>query len=120
MATHEYVVRRIAVHHRNRGEEVQADVGGFEKPRIVKGVRGRNYMPDMFVSDRDVIHEVETDGSVMNPIPQIRAFYKAVGGKRLCIVVCTGTDKGARIRKRQLDKLGVRCRVLSYVDLRFW
>lgn len=119
-ATHDYVMRRIAVHHRDRDEQVQADVSGFEKPPIYYGERGGRYRPDVYVPDRDVIYEVETYSSVLNSIPQIRAFYNAVGGQKLYVVLCTGTWRGARIRKRQLDELGIRCRVLNYAELRFW
>lgn len=120
MATHDYVARRIACYLRDRGEDVQADVSGFEKPPIFEGERGGTYRPDVYVVNRDAAYEVETFSSVMNSIPQIKAFYRALGRKRLVVVLCTGTWRGAKMRKRQLLDRGIRCRVLNYRDLPFW
>lgn len=120
MPKHDYVVRRIAVYFRNRGEKVQADVRGFEKPPTFKGIRGRGYKPDVYLPGRDVAYEVETWHSVMNSVPQIKAFYRALTGRRTVVVLCTGTWRGAQLRKKQLAERGVKCRVLNYADLHFW
>lgn len=120
MATHDYVVRRIACHFRDRGEDVQADVLGFRKPRVFEGERGGRYRPDVYVMSRDVAYEVEDYFSAMNSIPQIKAFYRSLGGKRLVVVLCTGKTSGAKLRKRQLERRGIRRRVVNYRDLPFW
>ena len=121
MATHDYVVRRIAVYFRKRGEEVQAGhLKGYRLPPTFHGERGGRYKPDVYLPDRDVAYEVETWPSVMNSIPQIKAFYRALTGRRTVVVLCTGTSRGAQIRKKQLAKRGMKCRVLNYADLPFW
>lgn len=121
MAKHDWVVRRIAKYFRDRGEAIQAGhLRGYKMPPTFIGERGGRYKPDVYLPDRDVAYEVEDYHSVMNSIPQIKAFYRALGGKRVVVVLCTGTDRGARQRKKQLAKRGVKCRVLNYAELRFW
>jgi hypothetical protein len=119
-AEHDTVVRRIAVYHKKRGEKVKADVKGYKKPPIFKGERGGTYRPDVYVANRKVAYEVEDYSSVMHQVSQIKAFYRELGGKRTIVVLCSGTTKGAKKRKRDLEEKGIRCRVINYRDLHYW
>lgn len=120
-AQHNTVVRSIANYYKNQGEEVQADhLKGWAKPPVFEGKRGGRYMPDVYRVKKGFAYEVEDYFTMMNEIYQIKAFYRNLGGKRIVVVLCSGTTAGAKKRKRDLEKKGIRCRVINYRDLPYW
>jgi hypothetical protein len=79
-ATHDFVVKRIAKHHDELGDVVSAHVAGlrgYPRPPTYYGARGAQYIPDVYVRNKDTIYEVESYFSVRNRISQIKAFSDA-------------------------------------------
>lgn len=59
MATHDWVVRKIAKYHLDRGDEVFADhYPGFRKPPTFYGPRGAGYVPDVWIKNEQHAYEM--------------------------------------------------------------
>jgi len=118
MAQHDWVVHKIAVYHRNIGDEVYADhYAGFPKPPTYEGIRGRPYRPDVWVENKGLVYEVEPYFTLKNSLSQVKAFCRDPDVKDVVVVTCSGTDRGIQRLESLLDRKNVDAFIINWRDL---
>ena len=121
MATHDWVVRKIAAHHLARGDDVFADhYPGFRKPPIFYGLRGAGYVPDVWVENEQHAYEVEPYDAAKHSISQLKAFARDSQIKTLTVVLCSGTQVGIERQRKILINRGLLDDVDGEIRLRNW
>ena len=120
MPLHDYVVRRIKTWHEQQGDDVTADLRGYQKPPLFYGPRGRSYIPDVYVYNKRRVYEVKEYWAYRYAVPKLKAFLASPNAKRVTLVLCTGTPDGVTRAEAFLLRQGVDCEVLNYQQLPFW
>ena len=120
MATHDYVVRRIKSFHENAGDDVTADLPGYQKPPRFEGLRGATYIPDIYVFDCKWVYEVKEYWAYCYAAPKLKAFIPDDEVEAVMLVLCSGTPGGVARVESFLEEQGVDCEVMNYRDLPFW
>lgn len=120
VALHDNVVRRIKTYHEKLGDEVTAELPGYEKPPRFYGPRGRAYIPDVFVFNRRLAYEVKKYHAYFYAVPKLKAFLDSPKINDVVLVLCTGTPDGVDRADRYLLDQGVDCEVVNYQELPFW
>ena len=59
MALHDTIVKKLKNLHEAVGDDVTAELRGYPKPPKFRGSRGRNYIPDVYVFNRNEAYEVK-------------------------------------------------------------
>lgn len=118
MAEHDWVVHKIAVFHRDIGDDVSADhCRGFAKPPIFEGPRGGTYRPDVWIENKGLVYEVEPYFTLKNSLPQVKAFCLDPDVKDVIVVACSGSDKGIKRLEGLLERKDVDAFVINWRDL---
>jgi len=120
MALHDTVVRRIKTWHEQQGDDVTAELRGYQKPPRFIGPRGRAYIPDVFVFNKNLAYEVKEYWAYRNAGPKLNAIASDPRVRRLILVLSSGTGAGVDRVEAFLEREGVNCEVVSYRDLPFW
>jgi len=120
MALHDTVVRRITHWHEAQGDHVTAELRGYAKPPRCYGIRGRAYIPDVYVYDGRLAYEVKAYWAYRNSAPKLKAISESPKVSRLVLVLCTGTSGGISKVEGFLDREGVDCEVISFRDHPGW
>ena len=113
-------MRRIKTYHERIGDEVTAELPGYQKPPTFHGSRGRGYIPDVYVFNRGIIYEVKEYSAARWAASKLRAFLASPNREEVILVLCTGTPAGVPRVERRFQRCGVDCEVLNYQDLNFW
>src|SRR2546425_4550447 len=106
MATHDYVVRRIKTYHEQQGDEVTAELPGYERPPRFYGSRGRAYIPDVYVFSERLAYEVKEYWAYRYAVPKLKALAGGDGIDDLVLVLCSGTPVGVPRVERFLEDQG--------------
>ena len=118
MAEHDWVVHKIAVYHRDIGDDVCADhCSGFAKPPIFEGSRGGTYRPDIWIENKGIVYEVEPYFTLKNSISQVKAFCLDPDVRDVIVVACSGTDRGIERLESLLERKDVDALVINWRDL---
>ena len=118
MAQHNWVVHKLALHHRRHGDDVYADhCKGYRKPPIFEGPRGGRYRPDVWIPTDGLVYEVEPYLAVERALPQINAFASDERVIECVLVVCSGTDSGIQRFEKLLDRRGVSAYAINFRSL---
>ena len=122
MATHDLIVERIAVHHRDLGDTVYAKASGlkdFPEPPTYLGPKGGEYRPDVYVENQDIMYYVSPHYRVIYELSHIRTLRKT-DPKELIIVLSTGSEMEAPHVRESLRSKGIDFTVIYYKNLSFW
>ena|SRR5208282_771501 len=120
MALHDTVVRRIKTWHEQQGDDVTAELRGYQKPPKFIGPRGRAYIPDVFVFNEGLAYEVKEYWAHRNAGPKLKAIGSDPRVRRLILVLCSGTSDGVSRVQNFVERENVPCEVVSYRDLPYW
>ena len=120
MALHDTVVRRITRWHEKQGDDVTAELRGYQKPPKFLGSRGRGYIPDVFVFNHQLAYEVKEYWAHRYAAPKLKAISAASEVRTLILVLCSGTSEGVPRVRAFLDEQGVDCEVANYRELPSW
>ncbi len=100
MLFHDTVVRRIKTFHERIGDDVTAELLGYQRPPKFYGPLGRAYLPDVFVFDRRWVYEVKEYGASIYSVPKMKAFSAAPDFRAVLLVLCTGPPGGSHVCRR--------------------
>ena len=121
MAGHNWVVKKIAKHHSDQGQLVYAEhctAGKFSKPPPSFGARGRKYIPDVCVGNKNIVYEVEPYFTLKHSISQVKAFGNDCEIKKFIIVISSGTEDGIPKLEPLLERNNVKyCRLVNWRTL---
>jgi hypothetical protein len=120
MALHDTVVRRIKNWHESNGDDVTAELKGYQRPPKFTGSRGRRYIPDVFVFNQRLAYEVKEYWAHRWAGPKLRAIGSDPRVRRLMLVLCSGTTGGAERARDFVEREGIPCEVECYRDLPCW
>jgi hypothetical protein len=108
MATHDWVVRKIARYHLAQGDDVFADhCPGFRKPPTSYGPRGAGYVPDIWVRNEGLAYEVEPYNAAKHSISQLKAFARDPEIRTFRVVLCSGSEDGTDKQAKVLTNRGL-------------
>ena len=120
MALHDTVVRRIKNWHELQGDDVTAELRGYQRPPKFFGPLGRAYIPDVFVFNKALAYEVKEYWAYRNAGPKLKAIGSDPQVRKLILVLCSGTPAGVDRVESFVQREGIPCDVLSYRDLPYW
>jgi hypothetical protein len=120
MALHDTVVRRIKTFHERCGDDVTAELPGYERPPRSLGVRGRAYIPDVYVFNKRLAYEVKEYWAYRYAVPKLKALTNNPENDRVILVLCSGTPEGVSRVESFLAQNEIDCEVMNYRELEFW
>src|SRR5580700_9552099 len=109
MALHDTVVRRITEWHEEKGDDVTAELPGYQKPPRCYGSRGRAYIPDVYVFNRRLAYEVKQYLAYRYAGPKLKAIAASPKVSKVILVLCTGTPDGVARVQNFMEDSGVEC-----------
>jgi len=106
MSEHDWVVRRIARYHFERGDEVySSQCRGFRKALMFRDPRGEMCAPDIWLKGQRVVYEIEPTHDLTNQdILRIGVIAADPEVRMLMVVLCHGAEQEATRLEDMLRK----------------